>query len=286
MANKNKKKIDSFEQLAAAQQHKRPAPSKEEPAISSMLDEFEMWMAVNWKKAIIGVCVFAVVVSIVIIIQGVMKNAEEKARRELANATSIAETEAAIAKHPSNKVADFERIRLAGELISSDKPDDLEKARNVLLEVASSANAEMFVKTRCALDAAYILEKLGKKQDAAEEFKRIADLGQTPEDLRVEAAYSAARLFAGLDQMMNADAALKLINTTAAALNRSGVYSYWATLAKSLDEKIHPKTAAAAQPDAAAAQPDAPAAQPDTQSDAPAAQPAAQPDAPAAQPAA
>ena len=55
MANKNKKKkIDSFEQLANAQQHKRPAAEEDEPTISSMLDEFEMWMAVNWKKAIIG----------------------------------------------------------------------------------------------------------------------------------------------------------------------------------------------------------------------------------------
>ena len=97
MANK-KKKIESFEQLANAQQHKRPAQSQEEPTISSMLDEFEMWMAVNWKKAIIGVCAFAVVVSIVIIIQGAIQRAELSARRELANAGSIAELEAAIAK--------------------------------------------------------------------------------------------------------------------------------------------------------------------------------------------
>ena len=70
MANKNKKKIESFDQLANMQQRKRPAAAQEEPALSTMLDEFEMWMAVNWKKAIIGVCAFAVLVSIVIIIQG------------------------------------------------------------------------------------------------------------------------------------------------------------------------------------------------------------------------
>ena len=96
MANKNKnKKIESFDQLANAQQHKRPAASQEEPAISTMLDEFEMWMALNWKKAIIGVCAFAVVVSIAIIIQGAIQRAEQSARRELANAGSIAELEAA-----------------------------------------------------------------------------------------------------------------------------------------------------------------------------------------------
>ena len=49
MANKKKKKIESFEQLAEMQQRKRPEASKEEPAISNMLDEFERWMAVNWK---------------------------------------------------------------------------------------------------------------------------------------------------------------------------------------------------------------------------------------------
>jgi hypothetical protein len=247
MANKNKKKIESFEQLANAQQHKRPAAPQEEPAISSMLDEFEMWMAVNWKKAIIGVCAFAVVVSVIIIIQGAVQRAELAARRELANAGSIAELEAAIAKHPGNKAADFARLRLAGELILSDKPGDLEKAREQLLAVASSSKSETFIKIRSAIDAAYILEQLGKKEDAALEFERISGLSQTPEDLRVEAAYGAARLFSGLDQMMKADAALKKINLTAAAAQgTSTVYGYWASLAKQLDEKIHPQTAAAA----------------------------------------
>jgi hypothetical protein len=244
MANKNKKKIESFEQLANAQQRKRPAASQEEPAISTMLDEFEMWMALNWKKAIIGVCAFAVAVSVMIIIQGAIQRAELAARRELANAGSIAELEAAIAKHPGNKAADFARLRLAGELIATNQPGDLEKAREQLLAVASSSKSETFIKIRSALDAAYILEQLGKKEDAALEFERISGLSQTPEDLRVEAAYSAARLFSGLDQSMKADAALKLINLTyAAAQGGATVYGYWAGLAKQLDEKLHPQAA-------------------------------------------
>ena len=247
MANKNKKKIESFEQLAQAQQHKRPAPAQEEPAISTMLDEFEMWMAVNWKKAIIGVCAFAVLVSIGIIIQGAIQRAELSARRELANAGSIAELEAAIAKHPNNKAADFARLRLAGELIGKNGPDDLAKAREQLLSVASSSKSETFIKVRSALDAAYILEQLGKKEDAAVEFERIAGLSQTPEDLRVEASYAAARIFSGLDQMMKADAALKNINLAAAAAQGSStVYGYWASLAKQLDEQIHPQATASA----------------------------------------
>ena len=61
----------------------------------------------------------------------------------------------------------------------------------------------------------------------------------------MEAAYSAARLFSGLDQMMKADAVLKNINLAAAAAQGSStVYGYWASLAKQLDEKIHPQTAA------------------------------------------
>ena len=264
----NKKKIDSFEQLAAAQQHKRPAASQEEPAISTMLDEFEMWMALNWKKAIIGVCSFAVLVSIVIIIQGAIQRAELAARRELANAGSIAELEAAIAKHPGNKAADFARLRLAGDLILSDQPGDLEKAREQLLAVASSSKSETFIKIRSALDAAYLLEQLGKKEDAATEFERIAGLSQTPEDLRVEASYSAARLFSSLDQMMKADAALKNINLgAAAAQGPSTVYGYWASLACQLDEKLHPQATAAAP-----AEKSAPAEKP---ADAPAETPAA-----------
>lgn len=245
MANKNKKKISSFEQLAGAQQHKRPASQNEEPAISSMLDEFEMWMALNWKKAIISVCAFAVVVSIAIIIQSMIQRAELKARRELANAGTIAELEAAIAKHPKNGAADFARLRLAGDLILNDQPGDLEKAREQLLAVAASTRSEPFIKTRSALDAAYILEQLGKKEDAALEFERISGLAQTPEDLRVEASYAAARIFSGLDQMMKADAALKNINLAAAAAQGpTTIYGYWASLAKQLDERIHPQSAA------------------------------------------
>ncbi len=249
MANKNKKKIESFEQLANVQQRKRPAASQEEPAISTMLDEFEMWMALNWKKAIIGVCAFAVLVSVVIIIQGAIQRAELAARRELANAGSIAELEAAIAKHPGNKAADFARLRLAGELIAANQPGDMEKAREQLLAVASSSKSETYIKMRSALDAAYLLEQLGKKEDAATEFDRIAGLSQTPRDLGVEAAYSAARIFSGLDQMMKADAALKRINLTAAAAEgTSAIYGYWASLARQLDEKIHPKTASVTVP--------------------------------------
>ena len=259
MANKNKKKIESFDQLAAMQQHRRPAQSQEEPTISSMLDEFEMWMAINWKKAIIGVCAFAVVVSVGIIIQSLIQRAELSARRELANAGSIAELEAAIAKHPGNKAVDFARLRLASELILSDKPGDLEKAREQLLAVAGSSKSEIFIKTRSALDAAYISEQLGKAEDAGTEFERIANLAQTPEDLRIEASYSAARIFAGLDQMMKADAMLKNINfAVAAAEGTNTVKGYWTSLAAQLNEKIHPQAVSAA-PAATAPSADKPA---------------------------
>ena len=260
----NKKKIDSFEQLAAAQQHKRPEASKEEPAISTMLDQFELWMATNWKQAIISVCVFAVAISIGIIIQGAIQRADMNARKALANAGSIAELEDAIAKHSSNKAADYARLRLAADLITANQPGDLEKARKYLLEIASSSTAESFIKIRSALDAAYILEELGKPEDAAVEFERIATLTQTPEDLRVEALYSAARLFSGLDQMMKADAALRGINLAVpAAQGSSTVYGYWASLARILDEKIHPKTAATAAAAPAAEKPaEAPAETP------------------------
>ena len=64
----------------------------------------------------------------------------------------------------------------------------------------------------------------------------------------VMAAYAAARIFSGLDQMMKADAALKKINLTAAAADASAIYGYWASLAKQLDEQIHPQTASVAAP--------------------------------------
>ena len=292
MANKKKKKIESFDQLANMQQRKRPAQSQEEPAISSMLDEFEMWMALNWKKAIIGVCAFAVVVSIIIIIQSTIQRAELKARNELANAVGIAELENAIGKHLTNKAADFARIQLASEFITSGRPEDLEKGREQLLAVAASTKSEMFIRMRAAINAAYILEKQGKPEDAALELEKIVTLtsipgggckGQVsvvvPEDLRVEAAYSAARIFSSLDQTMKADAMLKNINLAApAAQGVSTVYGYWASLACQLDEAIHqPQTAAPAAQTAEKPAEEAPAAQAEPADEAPAAQTAEKP---------
>jgi len=245
MANNKKKKIESFDQLAEMQQHKRPEASKEEPAISNMLDEFEIWMATNWKKVIIGVCAFAVVVSIVIIIQGLIRSADEKARRELANANTgdIAQREAIVSKHASHEATNYTRLMLAEDLIRSQKPEDLTKAREYLLAVANSPKAEHFVRIRAALDAASISETLGQKEDAAKEFETIANRSQTtPEDLRVEAAYSAARIFASLDQNMKADAMLKLIDLDVSKPGLSETYVFWASLAKFLNEKIHPST--------------------------------------------
>lgn len=274
MANKKKKKIESFEQLAEMQQRKRPEVSKEEPAISNMLDEFEMWMAVNWKKVIIGVCAFAVVVSIVIIIQGLIRSADEKARKELANANGVAEREAALKKHPSHDASDFERIEIARELIEIGKPEDLTKAREYLLAVAGSSKTEAFVRIRTELDAAYISEKLGKAEDAAADFERIANRSQTPEDLRVEAAYSAARLFASLGQGEKADAMLKLINFKSADQETSSVYGFWASRAKFLDAKLHPTITSVTVPGKPAEE-----AVPQADAQAPAEEAAPQPDA-------
>lgn len=286
MANKKKKKIESFEQLAEMQQHKRPEASKEEPAISNMLDEFEMWMALNWKKVIIGVCAFAVVVSIVIIIQGLIRSADEKARKELANAGSITELEAVIAKHPTHKFSDDARLRLASLLIADQKKEDLTKAREYLLAVANSPRSENFIRIRAALDAASISESLGQKEDAAKEFETIANRAQTtPEDLRVEAAYSAARIFASLDQNMKADAMLKLIDLSGAKQGGSDTYFFWVSLARFLHEKLHPSTVSItipAKPATEATPAEAPAedaAQP--QADAPAAEAQAPAEAPA-----
>ena len=68
--------------------------------------------------------------------------------------------------------------------------------------------------------------------------------------------------------MMKADAALKKINFTAAAADASAVYGYWASLAKQLDEKIHPQAAASvsapAEKPAEAKPADAPAAAAET----------------------
>ena len=279
MANKKKKKIESFEQLAETQQHKRPEASKEEPAISNALDEFELWMATNWKKVIIGVCAFAVVVSIVIIIQGLIKNAKEKARKELANATTIAEREAAIKKHPTHDAADFERIELAGALIENGKPEDMEKARDYHLAVANSTKNEPFIRISTELLAAHVYEKLGKTEEAAAEFERIANRTQTPDDLRAEAAFYAALLFASLNQNDKAGAMLNIINLKAAAeQGDSSVYGGWATRAKFLDEKIRPKVVsltipkktAEAQPAVEAQAPAEEAVQPEAGEQAPA----------------
>ena len=167
---------------------------------------------------------------------------------------------------PENMSEERKKIirALGAELVLTDPELSIGGSVDKALEIASSSTAESFIKIRSALDAAYILEELGKTEDAAVEFERIATLTQTPEELRVEALYSAARLFSGLDQMMKADAALRGINLAVpAAQGSSTVYGYWASLARILDEKIHPKTAATASAAPAAEKPaEAPAETP------------------------
>lgn len=240
----DKHRITSFAELEKKQQHKRPEVEDQESPISEWMDNFEIWFIANWKQIVKGFCVVAVFASIGIIIASMYRSHQAKITAEFANAATPDAIEALLKAHPSHKSADAVRFKLSALYVKDSK---FELARKPLLDIVSAGKSDMFVRGTAALNAAYLLEKSGKAQDAANEFSSIYKNMDLAEDIRVEAAYSAMRIFLDLDQTASASQAASAINMSRADAIGATVYGYWAAKAKRLSAKLAvPATAAAA----------------------------------------
>ncbi len=235
MANLKKQNIKSLDQLKQYQTKKRSEETSQEGAISESLDAFELWFIDKWKQIAVGTCIFAAVVAVAIVIVFVYRGKQEKIRNEFANATTVENLQKVIKDYSNNEFVESARLKLAALYVKEEKYD---LAREQLIQVAKSAKSEIQIKSYAALNAAYLSEKSGKQEDAVTEFTGIYSNATIPEDIRVEAAYSAMRLNLDLNHVASAGQALATIDLTRASATGMTQYGYWAAKAKALSKQL------------------------------------------------
>lgn len=234
MSNK-KNAITSLEQLKKYQIAAKKDQDNQDAPISELLDSFEAWFIENWKKAIMGCCALAVAATVGILIGYAYRAHDAKIMNQFANATDVKSLQEVLAEHASYKAADAARFKLAALLVDESKYDE---ARAQLLSIVNSGKSELFMKGHAAINAAYLLEKTGKEEDAAAEFASIYSNQEIQEELRAEAAYAALRLYSKLNQVVKANNAAAAINLTRADSEPDTPYGYWAVRAKKIVDSM------------------------------------------------
>ena len=263
---KNVKKITDFSLRQQA-----PVKKKNETPVSEQADAIDVtqeWFIRNWKLAVAAVVLIAAVIAVVVIINHVRDAADQKARAEIASASTITALTEVLSKHAENPASVGAAQRLASLYLAE---KDFENARKALKFIIDFEKANPYIRTRAAVDSAGILEVGGSREAACSEFRAIAADPAADEVLRAEAAYAAARIAFELRDWNKAEEALAMINTARADSGSSDPYSAWAVDALALKGKLE---AAKKAPESAAKK--------TTDSEAKAAAPAAEAKAPAA----
>lgn len=237
--SKNKvKKITDFS--------KQPPPVKkvkEQPVSEQItpLDVAEVWVTDHWKQVLAGLAGLVLVIVIVVIAGHLKKTADAAALQELSSAKDIASLERAIAAHKTNPAVFTAYMRLAALYIDA---KDYSKAYDTLKSAAIDPRADVFFRTRAAIDCAGLLEMQGKTADAVRELENVAGNMSASDVQRAEAAYSAARIAYGAGDKASAERLLSSVNTARAIAGTSDPYAVWAF--KALELRNAMKSAAPA----------------------------------------
>lgn len=257
---KNVKKITDF----SLRQQPAPVKKKKEAPVSEQADAIDVtqeWFIRNWKLAIAAIVLIAAIVAVVVIVNHVRDAADQKARAEIASASTIEALNEVLSKHAENPASVGAALRLASLYLAE---KDFESARKALKFVIDFEKADPYIRTRAAIDSAGILEVEGSREAACGEFRSIAADPGADEILRAEAAYAAARIAFELKDWDKAEEALNLINIARADSGSSDPYSAWAVDALTLKGKLEAarKAPADAAPAPAAPKAATPAAAP------------------------
>lgn len=241
MSNNRVKKITDFNEV------KRPVKKKKQEVPVSQqttgMDLFEVWFAANWKLATIVLS--AVVLVIVASVIGWHINAAQKkaVQREIGAASTITELENVIKKYPSNVNTPAASVKLASLYLEK---KEYAKAYDALRKTADAPEADMFMRTRAAIDCAGILELQGNTADAIKALDVIVTNVGVNESQRAEAAYQSARLSLDKGDLKKAEASIASINLARASADSTDPYAIWALKAASLKKQMTaPKKAAA-----------------------------------------
>ncbi|HBC89048.1 MAG TPA: hypothetical protein DCZ94_19075 [Lentisphaeria bacterium] len=190
------------------------------------MTQFEDFFVAHWEK-ILNVAIAIVIASAVYFVYSKISGTKDiEASAEFARAKTVQELQKAIGSHPSNPSANYARLKIAKLLVAEKKYDDALKACREITQVSGSEEAYWQAK----LDEGYILELMGKMDEAAESFSKLGPDIKFPVNVRNEASYSAGRIFLSNGKKDRALASLKSIDLSSPTV--------WSEQAKGLLRRI------------------------------------------------
>ena len=190
---------------------------------------FENFFSKNWKK-IFQLCGLVVLgIAIFLIANFYNKRNDAYIAGEISKANGVAQLQEIISKYGTHPAAATAKLRLAQIYFNEKKYDDASKIYTQL-----SFSKDSAISLRAKLNQAYIMEAEGKKNESATKFTEIGAVIGTPEEVKFEAAYNAARIHKGLGELEKARASLEsFANADAMMAN-----NFWAKKAERLKALI------------------------------------------------
>lgn len=170
------------------------------------MSKFENYFVGHWTRIAQFCAIFIIVLIAYMLISYFSKGAEARVAGEISKAKTAEEINAILSKHPKHPGADFARMRLA-RIYFDDKK--YEEAAKIYEQLSNSRHEDLAL--RAKLNFAYVLEAQDKKSEAAAKFQGLSGLPSCPEEIRFEAAYSAARIYSALGEKEKALANLDTI---------------------------------------------------------------------------
>lgn len=196
--------------------------------LSGGLGGFEIFFMEHWKKLTVAGLILAAVIGLVYGMYGFMRNQSRKAMNALASAQTQEELVQALQKYGREPSAPFARIRLARMYLQNGKLTEAE-AEYKKLETDGLTPKLL---ARVQLDRAYLLEKAGQLQKAADHFAVCGSNAAFSVNQRAEACTASGRLYAELKMK---DAAKKQLDNCIRLQNQAGPDGQqWVAFAKFL----------------------------------------------------
>jgi tetratricopeptide (TPR) repeat protein len=197
-------------------------------ALFSDVERFEFFFAEKWKKIAFFSVLAAVIVAVCFGVISAKRSRDKVIAFGFASAATVEELKSALAENGSHRTAPAARYRLAMLYMKDGK-----KAEAVAELRQIGADADAMLRGKSALVTAYLLEESGKFAEAAEAFAAASKDADYTLQMRVEAAYSAARLLVAQGSKEESAALLR----DALQLNVDPS-NYWYVLSKSLLQAI------------------------------------------------
>jgi len=156
---------------------------------------FENFFSKNWKK-IFQLCGLAILgIAIFLIANYYNKKNDAFIAMEISKADGAVQLQEAISKYGAYPAVDTAKLRLAQIYFNEKKFDEASKIYTQL-----SFSKDPAISLRAKLNQAYMMEVEGKKNDSAAKFAEIGTGIGLPEEVKLEAAYSAARIYKELGE--------------------------------------------------------------------------------------